>query len=55
MEVDLETRVIRWNRAAERIFGWTREEILGKPGTPMVPPTRRAEHEDLVARVRAGE
>ena len=32
MEVDLETRVIRWNRAAERIFGWTRDEMLGKAG-----------------------
>jgi PAS domain S-box-containing protein len=55
MEVDLETRVIRWNRAAERIFGWTREEMLGKAGAPMVPPSHRAEHEELVARVRAGE
>ncbi len=55
VEVDLETRVIRWNRAAEQIFGWTREEMLGKPGTPMVPPSHRAEHEELVARVRAGE
>jgi PAS domain S-box-containing protein len=55
MEVDLETRVIRWNRAAEKIFGWTREEMLGKPGVPMVPPAQQAEHEELVARVRAGE
>jgi PAS domain S-box-containing protein len=55
MEVDLETRVIGWNGAAERIFGWTREELLGRPGTPMVPPSRQAEHEELVARVRAGE
>jgi len=55
MEVDLERRVIRWNRAAERIFGWTREEMLGRPGTPMVPPSKQAEHEELVARVRAGE
>jgi HTH-type transcriptional regulator, bacterioopsin transcriptional activator and related proteins len=28
-EVDLESRVIRWNPAAERIFGWTQEEMLG--------------------------
>jgi PAS domain S-box-containing protein len=55
MEVDLETRVIGWNRAAERIFGWTRDEMLGRPGTPMVPPSKQAEHEELVARVRAGE
>ena len=55
MEVDLETRVIRWNRAAEKIFGWTRDELLvlgllrGRhhrhPGLP----------QHLVARVRAGE
>ena len=54
-EVDLERRVIRWNRAAERIFGWTRDEMLGRRGTPMVPPSRWAEHEQLVARVHAGE
>ena len=55
MEVDLDTRVIGWNRAAELVFGWTRDEILGRPGVPMVPPSKQAEHEELVARVRAGE
>jgi PAS domain S-box-containing protein len=47
--------VIRWNRAAERIFGWSREEMLGRSGTPMVPPSKQEEHEELVARNRAGE
>jgi PAS domain S-box-containing protein len=55
MEVDLEGRVIGWNRAAEQIFGWARDELLGRPATPMVPPSKQAEHEELVARVRAGE
>ena len=55
MEADLERRVIRWNRAAERTFGWTREEMLGNQGTPMVPPSLQAEHEELVARVHSGE
>ncbi|HSC92663.1 MAG TPA: PAS domain S-box protein [Gaiellaceae bacterium] len=55
MEVDLARRVIRWNRAAERLFGWTREEVLGRPETPIVPPSRLAEHEELMARVRGGE
>ncbi len=54
-EVDLENRVIVWNRAAERIFGWTREEMLGRPGAPMVPPSKQVEHEELVARVSRGE
>jgi PAS domain S-box-containing protein len=55
MEVDLDTRVIRWNPEAERMFGWTRAEMVGRPGVPMVPSSKRAEHEELVARVRAGE
>ncbi len=54
-EVDLENRVIVWNRAAERIFGWTREEMLGRLGAPMVPPSKQVEHEELVARVSRGE
>ena len=55
MEVDLDGRVLLWNRAAERIFGWSSEEMLGWPGTPMVPQWKYVEHEVLVAKVRRGE
>ena len=55
MEFGPDTRVRLWNPAAERIFGWTREEMLGRGGLPMAPPTKRAEAEELFARVRAGE
>src|SRR5262245_22330658 len=54
VEVDLAARVRLWNRAAERIFGWPADEILGQP-VPYVPPERQAEFEDTVALVRAGE
>ena len=30
VELDTKLRVRRWNPAAERIFGWTREEVLGR-------------------------
>lgn len=30
-------RVMLWNPAAERMFGWTQEEVLGRP-LPIVPP-----------------
>jgi PAS domain S-box-containing protein len=53
LEVDLESRVIRWNPAAERIFGWTREEIIGRP-VPIVPAAKQAEFEDVLATVRSG-
>jgi PAS domain S-box-containing protein len=55
VEFGLDTRIRLWNPAAERIFGWTREEMLGRGGLPMAPPDRRAESEDLFERVLAGE
>ena len=55
VEFGLDTRIRLWNPAAERIFGWTREEMLGRGGLPLAPPHRRAESEDLFARVAAGE
>ncbi len=53
LEVDLDTRVVRWNAAAERISGWRAEEVLGRP-VPLVPPEREAEFQWLLGRVRAG-
>jgi len=55
VEFGLDTRIRLWNPAAERIFGWTREEMLGRGGLPMAPPHKRDESEDLFARVAAGE
>jgi PAS domain S-box-containing protein len=32
---DLEQRILYWNRAAERIFGWTSAETVGRTGAEM--------------------
>jgi PAS domain S-box-containing protein len=55
MELDLETRIIGWNPAAERIFGWTQKEMIGRQGVPMVPEWKREESQRLIDMVRAGE
>ena len=55
VEFGLDTRIRLWNPAAERIFGWTREEMLGRDGLPMAPPANRAESEEMFERVRAGQ
>jgi PAS domain S-box-containing protein len=55
VEFGLDTRIRLWNPAAERIFGWSSDEILGRGGLPMAPDSKRAEAEELFARVRAGE
>lgn len=36
--LDGEKRFRTWNRAAEHIFGWKAEEMLGKPVTEIIPP-----------------
>ena len=43
-----------WNPAAERVFGWRREEVLGRP-LPFVPEESRADFRALHDRVLGGE
>src|SRR5207245_1038717 len=37
----LEGIVVSWNRGAERIFGYTAEEVLGQPIRALIPLTAR--------------
>lgn len=52
--LDGDTRVLRWNPAAEATFGWSADEVLGRP-VPVVSHEQRAEFEALFRRVREGE
>jgi PAS domain S-box-containing protein len=51
---DREGRITRWNEAAERTFGWTEEEVLGRPNV-LVPEEGQGEFEALQQRLWAGE
>jgi protein-histidine pros-kinase len=51
----LEGVVTTWNRAAERLYGYTAAEAIGKPITLTVPPERMDEIRDYLSRVRHGE
>jgi PAS domain S-box-containing protein len=44
--LDPDRKLLLWNRAAERLFGWTEKELLGR-SLPVVPPDRRGEFEML--------
>src|SRR5688572_27920580 len=51
----LEGIVTSWNRGAERIFGYTADEIVGKSITTVIPPDRLHEEPQILARLRRGE
>ena len=50
LSLDQNKRVVVWNAASERTFGWRREEILGQP-YPLVPLEQLAEFEGLFDQV----
>ena len=50
----LDLRVKPWNPAAERIFGWTVDEILGIP-VPIIPAEQEDEFQDMLDRIREGQ
>jgi PAS domain S-box-containing protein len=51
----LDGTITSWNRAAERIFGYTAAEAVGQHITLIIPADRHAEEEDVLARLRRGE
>lgn len=51
---DMNGNVIEWNPAAEHIFGWTKEEIIGKPN-PIVPEDKQDEYISLKGQVEEGK
>jgi PAS domain S-box-containing protein len=47
--------ITSWNKGAERIFGYTAEEAVGKSVTILIPPERHDEEPAILARIRRGE
>lgn len=52
---NLEGIVLSWNPAAERLFGWTADEIIGQSIRRLLPPDRHDEEDLILARIRQGE
>jgi PAS domain S-box-containing protein len=51
----LDGTITGWNRAAERLFGFTAEEAVGNRIDLIVPPDRRAEVRDILDGVSRGQ
>ncbi len=52
---DLNSTIQTWNAGAERIFGFTAAEAVGKPITIVIPPDRLHEETDILRRISSGE
>jgi len=52
---DLSGLIASWNKSAERLFGYTEAEVIGKPITILIPPERLDEEVDILDRIRRGE
>ena len=50
----LEGVITSWNRGAERIFGYTADEVIGRPVTILFPEDHIDEEPAILARIRAG-
>ncbi|MEO7742365.1 MAG: PAS domain S-box protein [Usitatibacter sp.] len=55
VSVDLAGRINAWNRGAEQLFGYSREEIVGHPIFIIVPQELHDEERGIFAKVLAGE
>src|SRR5215213_7735770 len=51
----LEGVIMSWNKGAERIFGYTADEVVGKPVTILIPDDHMDEEPTILARLRAGD
>lgn len=52
---DLDGIVTSWNAGAEKIFGYTTQEMVGQPILRLLPLDRQHEEDEILAKVRRGE
>ncbi len=51
---NLDGIISSWNPAAERVFGYTAEEMIGQSIRKIIPADRQHEEDEVLARIRAG-
>ena len=51
----LDGTVTSWNKGAEKIYGYSKEEVIGKSISLIIPPFRFAEEVEILESIRKGE
>jgi PAS domain S-box-containing protein len=52
---NLDGVITSWNAAAQQLFGYAADEIIGKSIRVLIPPERQSEEDDILARLRRGQ
>lgn len=52
---DLSGNVTSWNAAAQKLFGYTASEMMGRSVLRLIPPDAQAEEEQILDRIRRGD
>src|ERR687885_2600692 len=51
----LDGRILTWNRGAELLYGYTEQEVRGRPITMIMPADHTDDHWVILRRIAAGE
>lgn len=52
--MDLSGVIASWNAGAERLYGYTADEAVGRPVTLLIPENRLGEESEILSQIRAG-
>ncbi|MEY4242494.1 MAG: hypothetical protein RLZZ245_79 [Verrucomicrobiota bacterium] len=51
----MDDKIVSWNHGAERIFGYTAEEMIGRENVILIPDDRKHERDEIFEKLKRGE